>query len=266
MGDQPGTEVYRAEDGEGIVAFEVKEHASVKHKGDLIGNATSITYAFATPKAREDIVEAHALVSEAARRLAHREIEQSLAEHQNRQPAGAAGSSTPASPGGPSQAAPANPQPQTQTVGEVQWAVGQRPKGKGELRYVTSASLPTDKFLGKIAAGVREHGDDPDDFNIYDNRVGDYGLESGNDNWSVAAVKPKDGTYAAGLPKMQTQKGNVKTAYYVDFNDDGSLWVRPSGDYQSILEAKKIAATGQQSLDQGQPQAPPPSSDDVPFS
>ena len=245
-------------EGEGITGFTVEARAT----GDYQSYATRLEYSFGRVVGNVDVVQPHeemaTFVSELAVDQLTKHLKRVEAEAAQRrtvgsqpqpqeapQPAGgsapmAGGAGAPAQAPSP-QPAPApmtapqqappqppqqQPQPQPAPQG-LQWATGQRPQGKGTVRYVTSASLPTDQLKTAVAAAIREAGDDPDKFAIFDNRVGERGFESGGLNYSVAAVKPKNDTPLA-------QQLGSRGVYFVDFNDDGTIRVKASRDYEQI--------------------------------
>ena len=239
-------------EGEGITGFTVEARAT----GDYQSYATRLEYSFGRVVGNVDVVQPHeemaTFVSELAVDQLTKHLKRVEAEAAQRrtvgsqpqpqeapQPAGgsapmAGGAGAPAQAPSP-QPAPApmtapqqppqqQPQPQPAPQG-LQWATGQRPQGKGTVRYVTSASMPTDQFKSEIAGAIRAVGDNPDQFVIFDNRIGQRGFESGAQNYSVAAVKPTQGS------PLEQQLGS-RSAYFVDFNDDGTIRVKASRDYE----------------------------------
>lgn len=247
-------------EGEGITGFSVSAGAADdygKHK-----TSTVLHYQFGRPVSLIDLVVPHAEASDVVSELAL----DKLREHRARSAAEVAQANTPAAqapqqqapqpppftpqpappftqPAPPApmpQASPQWPQsppqqfppqqapqpaPQPQVNAQaIPWATGAKQDGS-TLRFIPSNVIPTEQFQALIAQAIQQQGDDPNQFVIYDNRVGQYALEAGNPGWSVAAVKPAHGT-----PVHQAL--DKKSAYYVDFNDDGSVGVRPSREYE----------------------------------
>lgn len=102
--------------------------------------------------------------------------------------------------------------------------------------------MSTDVFKAKIAEAIRAQGDNPDLFAIYDERIGNRGIEGGNQNWSVASVKPSDQHPAKADSRFITDSGYSKSVYFVDFQKDGSVSVKQSSDYQTWLEVQRQVA------------------------
>jgi hypothetical protein len=117
------------------------------------------------------------------------------------------------------------------------WAIGTKPKGAGTFRYLTTVAFPTDRLRSEVAAALSGLGIDGDDVDIYDDRVGKYGLESGNESYQPAKVKVKDGT-----PLAAALQGKAIVAG-VDFNADGSIKVALTKDGRAALQALTIAAS-----------------------
>lgn len=132
--------------------------------------------------------------------------------------------------------APAGAMPQAPAGGDG-WATGNKPQGKGQVRYITSDFLPSDTFKAMVYAKIEEAGMDAQQFVVYDNRVGKFGFESGNENWSVAAVKGAEGSVWA-------QQLGKKSAFFVDFvYPSGDITVKLSRDGEAVKTA--IALAGQ---------------------
>jgi hypothetical protein len=125
----------------------------------------------------------------------------------------------------------------TALSGGVEWATGNKPNGKGTFRYVTSNSLGYREFKDAAIAQLAGLGLNPDDVEVFDDRTGKYGLESGNEVYSPGKLKVKDGTtLASALPDGKSIVGSV------DFNNDGSVRVSLSRDAKAALQALSIAA------------------------
>jgi len=128
------------------------------------------------------------------------------------------------------------PQPTTPApVGDDGWAVGSKPNGKGQFRYVTTAHYPSDKFKADAAALVAQAGVNVEDVDIWDDRTGKYGLESGNESYTPGKVKAKDGTTL-----LQAMQGKAIVGG-IEFNNDGSLKFALSRDGKAAVQALSIA-------------------------
>ena len=274
------TAPHEAPHGEGITGFSVEVAASAQHQSFR----TSIEYSFGRPVKSTDMAVPHEQAAQYAQQLAVRELNRHLdrvdaevkQKRQGGQPAPPQPPAQQAPP--PQQQAPAQPQGQSfpnagaaapqgmagQGAGQAaapQWVTGQKPQGQGSHRFVGTASLDSQTFKTMIAQQLAAQGENPDAFAIYDNRPD---LEQGNPQWQVAAVKPVEGSPAALNPAMLTQQGKPKSAFFVDFQQDGSVALKATRDYEQHRQAQQMA---QQMAGQQQPAAPqaPAPSDDVPF-
>lgn len=265
--------------GEGYTGFEVNASFGDKVGQTLISHSTKVVYVFGREVGSVDLVEPHSKAAALAHELAKREVENRVAAF--RQETGATVAPTPpapqpAAPAAPAQAPAPVPAPQQQAApapapapqaapadGDPRQGVGQRPNGKGQIRFFTTAQLSSDDFKARIGQALQALGEDPAEFVIYDERTGNRGLESGGENFSTASVKPVDGTLAAEQAAMKTQRGGTKTAYYVDMEADGSVSLSASKDYKSVKAAIDMAR--QMQGGQQPPAVPPPGDEDVPF-
>ena len=127
------------------------------------------------------------------------------------------------------------PQPAAAPVGDDGWAVGSKPNGKGQFRYVTTAHYPSDKFKADAATLVAQAGVNVEDVDIWDDRTGKYGLESGNESYTPGKVKAKDGTTL-----LQAMQGKAIVGG-IEFNNDGSLKFALSRDGKAAVQALSIA-------------------------
>lgn len=117
------------------------------------------------------------------------------------------------------------------------WAIGNKPAGKGQYRYVTTAHYPSDKFKADAAVLVAQAGINPEDVDIWDDRTGKYGLESGNESYTPGKVKAKDGTSLAQAMQGKSIIGGI------EFNNDGTIKFAMSRDGKSATQALSIAGT-----------------------
>ena len=115
------------------------------------------------------------------------------------------------------------------------WAVGSKPNGKGQFRYVTTAHYPSDKFKADAAALVAEAGISVDEVDIWDDRTGKFGLESGNESYTPGKVKAKDGT------TLLQAMGGKAIVGGIEFNNDGTIKFALSRDGKAAVQALAIA-------------------------
>ena len=120
-------------------------------------------------------------------------------------------------------------------AGNLDWATGTKPNGKGTFRFVTTASLGIAEFKAKAAEQLASLGLNPDEVDVYDDRTGKYGVEEGNEAYSPGKLKVKDGTRLAQALQGKSIVGSV------DFNNDGSIRVSLSRDAKAALQAIGIA-------------------------
>jgi hypothetical protein len=121
-------------------------------------------------------------------------------------------------------------------AGGLQWATGTKPNGKGTFRFVTTESLGIAEFKAAAEAQLQGLGLNPDEVDVFDDRTGKYGLESGNEGYSAGKLKVKDGSPLVAALQGKTIIGSV------DFNNDGSIRVSLSRDAKAAQQALAIAA------------------------
>ena len=131
------------------------------------------------------------------------------------------------------------PQPPVNSGG-LEWMTGTKPNGKGTFRFVASSSMDYKAFKAAATAQLAGLGLNPDEVDIFDDRTGKYGIESGNEAYSPGKLKAKDGTLLAKALQGKTIIGSV------DFNADGTLKVSLSRDAKAAMQAMAIAANLQQ--------------------
>jgi hypothetical protein len=130
--------------------------------------------------------------------------------------------------------------PSTVQSGSLQWATGTKPNGKGQFRFVTSESMDYKAFKDAAAAQLAGLGLNPAEVDVFDDRTGKFGIESGNEAYSPGKLKVKDGTPLARAMQGKSIIGSV------DFAPDGSVKVSLSRDAKSAMQALSIAANLQQ--------------------
>lgn len=253
-GEQPVTPSgYQPAQGEGIVHIDVTVSKSRSYqKVDLTGR-----WVFAQPAQYVDIVPAIAELEANLRDEAEAILETIVAEAQagkNTAPTPAAAPAVPqAGAPAPQQAVPANAPGGGAHPNGNGWKVAQKPDNKGTIDYLSVDVVDSDTFRAQVEAQLPGLGIDPSQVSVYDNRVGNYGCETtGNTIWSLVSVKAQDGS-----PFKQVS-GN-KSLVAVDFNRDGSLWVRLTKVGEQAINAVRMAQQMQQPQQHvPQQQAPPP--------
>ena len=172
-----------------------------------------------------DAVEALARVADVREMLteqAHRDIEGLVAHRQSSETEQRA-------------QAPQAPQPMpTATASGDGWAIANKPKG-GTFRYMTTAAYPTDQFKQAIVGQLAGLGIDASQVDVFDDRVGNYGLESGNTGYTAGKVKVKDGT------PLASAMGGKSIIAGADFDNSGAVKVVLSRDGKAALQAMTIA-------------------------
>ncbi len=265
---QTGGEPVQADGipGEGITGFVVKANASAKVGGDLVSNSTELIYQFGRTVGLVDVVAVHAEQQQAATEMAEQVVAQRVAE--KRAEKGQEQAALAASYPTPTPTAPA-PAPAPVPAGTIPpfdaWPEGQKPNGRGTVKYLPTSIVPTDMLRAKIAEGIRANGDNPDLFAIFDERIGDRGFENGGQNYMVASIKPTDDHPARQDARFTTDKGYAKSLYYADFERDGSVKVKPTADYSTWLEVQRQVAAQVAAQTGGQPATAAAGDPEMPF-
>lgn len=128
------------------------------------------------------------------------------------------------------------PQPVAAPASGLEWLTGTKPNGKGNFRFVSSNSMDYKQFKDAAAAQLTGLGLNPDEVDIFDDRTGKFGIESGNEAYSPGKLKVKEGTALAQAMQGKNIIGSV------DFNNDGSVKVSLSRDAKAAMQALSIAA------------------------
>lgn len=128
------------------------------------------------------------------------------------------------------------PAPISDQGGEATFAWGENPQGKA-VKYVPSTVLSSRDFEAAIKQGIANLGLPSDQVMVFDNRVGKFGFETGNNNWGVANVIAKRDS------RLLTAAGGDEKAkiVYVDFNDDGTVRVKLSKQGEQAKAALALA-------------------------
>lgn len=94
------------------------------------------------------------------------------------------------------------------------------------VRFLSSSVYSTDQLKATVTEWLNSKGLNPQCFEIWDERVGNYGAESGNPISSVANVKIAE-AYRNSVPSEVTftEQGKVKAVVRAKFNADGSLYI-----------------------------------------
>lgn len=142
----------------------------------------------------------------------------------------------------PAAAAPSTPAAAAApAAGNLEWLEGEKPNNAGTIRYVSSKSISSQQLREAAVAQLSSLGLSTEMVDVFDDRVGNYGLESGNASYSAGKLKVKDGT-----PLAAALQGK-KIAGSVDFRQDGSIVVSLSKDAKAAMQAldvaKSLAAT-----------------------
>ena len=253
----PGPTGYQPGDGEGFTSIEVEVTPSWGYQKLAIRG----TYVFPSPRSYSEALPAvdevhYGLMEEATLRLdamVDLAREKDAALKAAKRPVAA-----PQAPQAPAPQRAAAPAPAPQ--GQLQWAEGKKPNDHGTFKYLPSSVLPTDQFLDQAKGQLPGLGLSTEEVRVFDNRTGNYGLESGNASYSPGVVKVNDGTNLAAA------MGDRKIVGNIDFNyATGAVEVRLTKDGKQALQAIQIAQQlGGQPVAQQPPSAPHPA-DDVPF-
>ena len=91
-----------------------------------------------------------------------------------------------------------------------------------QVRYVSTASIPTDVLKQKASEWISQQGYNAEAFDVWDERKD---AESGKPISSVCNIKVKE-EYRNALPTdlIFTEKGGVKAVIRAKFNSDGSIY------------------------------------------
>lgn len=252
-----------ADDDGGIVGFYAEHTASKDFQTEKFG----IEYRFPSARSYTDAIGFFGEVQAQAGEQAKVQLAQVLAERAA-QAAAVSPAGQPVSVNkpqvGPSSGPPVAPHPASsgvepsiddlvaeqlggQPVGSAgslggQLQAGTTPKGK-QIRFLPTSVLASRAFEDAIKTQIGQHGFDPGEFVVFDNRGtrdgSPYkGLEDGGQSYSVATVRAKKDT------PLQAALGEKTAAFYVDFQDDGTVKVKPSDKLVQADQARKAFAGG----------------------
>ncbi len=116
------------------------------------------------------------------------------------------------------------------------WATGTKPNGNGTFEYLPTSVFPMDRFKDEATRLALETGLPGDQIEVWDDRSGNYGLESGNPQYSCGKVKAKKDTAVAAAAEGKPILASVS------FNRDGSLHVHLNKSGEAVLAGLRMAA------------------------
>jgi hypothetical protein len=114
---------------------------------------------------------------------------------------------------------------------QTEWKSVASKFGDGDLRFISTASYPSDRLEAEVRNWLSGKGLNPMLFKVWDNRPGPRGLEAGVPNGAVAAVKVGKEIIDACPPDFQKIP-----AARVKFNSDGSLYIWFTKEFESFLK------------------------------
>ena len=142
-----------------------------------------------------------------------------------------AGRFAPAASGPAATRAVANGAAPAPAQGGMEWMSVSSRFGDGEIRFLSSASYPTDQMEADVATWLAQKGLNPDAFKVWDNRTGAKGMEAGVPNGCVANIKlSKEAQEFVPSDVANLAIGRVK------FNANGSLYVWFTKEAEAALK------------------------------
>ena len=228
------TVIERTKDG--ITAFEVE----VRPSREFQGVGTTVRYEFTDAVDEADVYGPHAEVAGLAQELANAKLDQLIAERQaadqaevenqtkkKPRPASANEDATPSSDSSPD------------------WKQASKPNGRGTIRFRPTSDLSTSAFKQMVVEAIKQTGANPELHQVWDERPS---LEKDGKGWSVANVRPTEDNPA--FEHNKNAKGYQNNSYFVDFNNDGTVRVKPSDKYREAAEAAVQEQQGSDGDDQ----------------
>lgn len=94
--------------------------------------------------------------------------------------------------------------------------------GDGDIRFLSTASYPSEQMEADVAAWLVSQGMNPAGFKVWDNRPGPKGMEAGVPQGSVANIKVDKNLVDEGIVPDEFAK---VPAARVKFNNNGTLYV-----------------------------------------
>ena len=137
------------------------------------------------------------------------------------------GQPAPAGTGAPAVVAVAN----GATQQEGDWRSVPSRFGDGQVRFVSSLAYPSAQLKEDVYRWIGNQGIDPNYFDVWDERTGPRGAESGNPIGSVFNIKVnKDSQHLVPAEFARNAAGRGK------FNNDGSIYPYWSKDFEAFLK------------------------------
>ena len=247
----PGPSGYQPATGEGFTSVTIEVTPSWGYQKATVSG----TYVFPQARSYSEALPAIEEVWAALKEDATTRVDELVALKEEKEAADKGRRPAPApAPQPVAQPAPAQP-------GQLPWAKATKPNGHGEFKYLPTSYLSQPDFIEQAKAQLPGLGVNPDEVKVFDNRTGNYGLESGNEGYSPGVVKVNDDSQLASAMQGKKILGNVDFDYAT-----GAVQVRLTKDGQSAQQAILIAQQlGGQQVAQQPPQAPPPGDADMPF-
>lgn len=118
---------------------------------------------------------------------------------------------------------------------ESTWPIAYKPNGAGSFKYLPTSVVSRERFMEMAKAKLPELGLNDSVVNIFDDRTGDRGLESGGQSYTAGKIKAKPDTPLAAAMDGKSIVGNI------DFAPGGDIKVSLSRDGKNALQAMKIA-------------------------
>lgn len=125
--------------------------------------------------------------------------------------------------------------PNFSTNGDV-WAIANKPNGAGSFRYIPSSIMSRTDFISLVESKLPSIGLDPSEVTVFDDRVGDRGIEVGGGHYSAGKVKAKPDS------KMVQAMGGKAIVANVDFLSENDVKVSLTKDGKTALGALTIAS------------------------
>lgn len=105
--------------------------------------------------------------------------------------------------------------------------------GDGDIRFLTTASYPSDQMEADVASWLTTQGLNPAGFKVWDNRPGPRGLEAGVAQGSVANIKVDRSLVDEGV--VPDEFKSVPAAR-VKFNNNGTLYIWLTKQFEGYIK------------------------------
>ena len=235
---------YQPGDGEGLTKVVVAAARSRDYqKADVV-----FEWSFPIGRSYSDVVPVVDYLGDVAAEEAEAQLSKLLGE-QKAKVAAATGTTapqgtdsdvpfdTPATPTGPiisggksflTSQAP-EPDDNSASQGGLPWKYGQKKKGSGSIKYLPSSHLDSPTFIAAVKQLVSDQGIDPEQVIVFDDRIGNYGLEDGHAGFNVGKAVARKGS------DLKDALGDRDTVSFVNFNDDGTIDAPLSNDVKALM-------------------------------